>query len=408
MLRSITPLPTNSPEYKGIAELNLIYEAGLDRDSRPILILSAHRLPDPSVINYDLILANEFVESDYTLVFFSAPANYRPSWWWLLKAYRALDRRYKKNLKALYVLHLTRSYRIIFDLANRVTSPKFAKKLHYISRLEDLKQLVSLPATLIPDAVSTYDKSIPGARLVAGLETMVVDTSSHAFGRTLSDLAGMEGWDLATEPAVPSVVRQLVEHLVAHGKKSKRDTNIAHLFPFLPAGLDKEGLFRKSPSSEELNEVKAQLNHGQPVDFNLHDVDVAAALLKVFCRDLPTPVFSVDQSLTLCSLVQVKEQLGQQLAASFEEKPFEWRLLCYLLKFLHQVTDHAETNRMTAHNLAVVFAPNLIRAEQNTINLDTAMASQEVAMASATLYLKQMNQGISLLQVLITDCHDLT
>jgi hypothetical protein len=40
---------------------------------------------------------NEFVESDYVLVFLAAPAAYRPPWMWLLKAYRALDRRYGKS-----------------------------------------------------------------------------------------------------------------------------------------------------------------------------------------------------------------------------------------------------------------------------------------------------------------------
>jgi hypothetical protein len=37
---------------------------------------------------------DEFVENDYVLVFLAAPAVYRPPWLWLLKAYRALDRRY--------------------------------------------------------------------------------------------------------------------------------------------------------------------------------------------------------------------------------------------------------------------------------------------------------------------------
>lgn len=32
-----------------------------------------------------------------------------------------LIHRYKKNLKALYVVHLARTYRIIFDLANKIT-----------------------------------------------------------------------------------------------------------------------------------------------------------------------------------------------------------------------------------------------------------------------------------------------
>ncbi|KAI8059247.1 Rho GTPase activation protein [Gongronella butleri] len=384
------PLSTSSPEYKGISELNIIFEAGLDEDSRPILVLCAHRLPDPAVIDYDLILADEFVESDYVLVFFSAPARYRPSWWWLLKAYRALDRRYKKNLKALYVLHLTRSYRIIFDLANRITSPKFAKKLHYVSSLDDLKLLVRLPATMIPEAVADYDKAQPVPASTFKLNQVTPTPAvSLAFGRSLPDLAALEGWTASSQPAVPAVVRQLIEHLTEHG-------------------LEKEGLFRKSPSSEELHTVKKQFNYGQAVDLNEHDVDVSAALLKVFLRDLPTPVITVDQSLALASTLSAKpdesqlQQLREHLASTFKDQVYEWSLLRYLVPFLGLVAAHADANRMTPHNLAVVFTPNLIRAQQSTINLETAMASQELAMQTATLYLKQMDQGIRLLEVLIT------
>lgn len=44
---------------------------------------------------------NEFVESDYVLVFLAAPAAYRPPWMWLLKAYRALDRRWSKKFTSV-------------------------------------------------------------------------------------------------------------------------------------------------------------------------------------------------------------------------------------------------------------------------------------------------------------------
>jgi hypothetical protein len=75
--------------------------------------------------------------------------------------------------------------------------------------------------------------------------------------------------------------------------------------------LDKEGLFRKSPASEELRSVKTKLNYGEAVDLRNHDVDVAAALLKVFLRELPTPVISIQQS----------NELGDILLASSSSSP---------------------------------------------------------------------------------------
>jgi hypothetical protein len=44
----------------------LTFRQGVDHDSRPILVLSACQLPDPNVINYDLIL--RFVKCDRIIV----------------------------------------------------------------------------------------------------------------------------------------------------------------------------------------------------------------------------------------------------------------------------------------------------------------------------------------------------
>jgi hypothetical protein len=65
-----------------------------------MLIFSACHLPDPQKVDYDLIYEavlqrlDDFVESDYTMVFFSGGAKYRPGWAWLFKAYQQMSRKY--------------------------------------------------------------------------------------------------------------------------------------------------------------------------------------------------------------------------------------------------------------------------------------------------------------------------
>ena len=61
-------------------------------------------------------------------------------------------------------------------------------------------------------------------------------------------------------------------------------------------GLDKEGIFRKSPSSDELSFVKKAFNAGEKVDLTAYDIDLSAALLKVFIRELPTPLIGLKLS----------------------------------------------------------------------------------------------------------------
>ena len=61
---------------------------------------------------------DNYVETDYTVVYFHHGLNSqnKPSFRWLLQAYRAFDRKYKKNLKALYLVHPTNFIRVIWQL----------------------------------------------------------------------------------------------------------------------------------------------------------------------------------------------------------------------------------------------------------------------------------------------------
>lgn len=45
------------------------------------------------------------VEADYTVIFFAAGGKYTPGWNWVWKAYRSLSRKYRKNLKRLFIVH---------------------------------------------------------------------------------------------------------------------------------------------------------------------------------------------------------------------------------------------------------------------------------------------------------------
>lgn len=61
----------------------------------------------PSLYNSQITRSNmvlvslHAVEADYTVVFFAAGGKHAPSWNWVWKAYRSLNRKYRKNLKQL-------------------------------------------------------------------------------------------------------------------------------------------------------------------------------------------------------------------------------------------------------------------------------------------------------------------
>ena len=67
---------------------------------------------------YLMFTLDQFVEEDYSVVYFHHGLNSqnKPPFRWLLQAYRAFDRKYKKNLKALYLVHPTNFIRVVWQL----------------------------------------------------------------------------------------------------------------------------------------------------------------------------------------------------------------------------------------------------------------------------------------------------
>ncbi|CAO3662872.1 unnamed protein product [Rhizopus stolonifer] len=331
------------------------------------------------------------------MVFFSSPARYRPGWFWLLRAYRSLDRKYKKNLKALYVVHLTRMYRFIFDLANRIISPKFAQKLKYVTSLSQLVFYVKLDTKFISQRVLDYDTQLPNLYQTPPQShySFVQPPTSLAFGRVLEDLVEIEG-QKGNDDYVPKIVIKFAEHIRKHG-------------------INKEGIFRKSPSSEELRSVRKAFNQGLEVDLNKYDIDVTAALLKVFIREIPKPLISLTFSdqmgalpdASICSKNTLDKVKGK-LTEYYSERRIYHNLLSYLCKFLKEVSDHSITNRMNIHNLSVVFTPNIVRSEETaTSKFVNVPDNQQSALENATVYLKQMGQGMALVELLISKHQEL-
>lgn len=61
---------------------------------------------------------DQYVEQDYSLVYFHYGLNRtnKPPLSWLWNVYKLLDRKYKKNLKALYLVHPTNFIRLVYNL----------------------------------------------------------------------------------------------------------------------------------------------------------------------------------------------------------------------------------------------------------------------------------------------------
>ncbi|XP_056653762.1 rho GTPase-activating protein 9 [Monodelphis domestica] len=99
------------------------------------------------------------------------------------------------------------------------------------------------------------------------------------------------------------------------------------------------------------------------------DIHVVTGALKLFLRELPQPLVPpsllspLREALALSESEQRLSRI-QELIGSMP-KPNRDTLRC-LLEHLCRVIAHADKNRMTPHNLGIVFGPTLLRPEQET------------------------------------------
>ncbi|XP_055529971.1 uncharacterized protein LOC129721443 [Wyeomyia smithii] len=134
-----------------------------------IVVFSACHLPDRSRSDYHYVMNNLFlyvvktleqlVTEDYVLVYLHGASNRGnvPPFPWLKKCYQLLDRRLRKSLKNLYMVHPTFWLKSIVCVARPFISSKFWRKLIYVKTLDELYQLVPVERAAVPEKVKSFD-----------------------------------------------------------------------------------------------------------------------------------------------------------------------------------------------------------------------------------------------------------
>ncbi|XP_047233089.1 rho GTPase-activating protein 44-like isoform X6 [Girardinichthys multiradiatus] len=181
----------------------------------------------------------------------------------------------------------------------------------------------------------------------------------------------------------PCYGKPLEEHLALSGR------NIA--FPIeacvtmlLECGMQEEGLFRIAPSASKLKKLKASLDCGvlDVQEFST-DPHAIAGALKSYLRELPEPLmtFELYNEWIQASNIQDQEKRQQALLGACEKMPSaNNNNFKYLIKFLSQLTEYQDVNKMTPGNIAIVLGPNLLwtHDEGNITEMMTTVSLQIV------------------------------
>jgi len=135
----------------------------------------------------------------------------------------------------------------------------------------------------------------------------------------------------------------------------------------LTYSIDEVGLYRIPGSSHKVDILKDKYDYLEKVDLQGENPNTVATLLKLYLRNLPTNLIDEDHNIQLNDIIRKygienpEDFTGfDEVAAVLEELPeWDYNLLGYICFHLKSVADNAEFNKMTIHNLSLIFSPTL-------------------------------------------------
>ncbi|XP_061678212.1 BCL2/adenovirus E1B 19 kDa protein-interacting protein 2 isoform X2 [Syngnathoides biaculeatus] len=156
--------------YKRVISHGGYYGDGLNA----IIVFAVCFMPESSQPNYRYIMDNLFkyvigtlellVAENYMIVYLNGATSRKkmPTVGWLRKCYQQIDRRLRKNLKSLIIVHPSWFIRTLLALTKPFISSKFSQKIKFVYSLTDLAELVPMEYVSIPDCIKLIDQDVHG------------------------------------------------------------------------------------------------------------------------------------------------------------------------------------------------------------------------------------------------------
>lgn len=211
---------------------------GTDKQGQHIFAIFACLLPPKTEINNAAFIKfiirkmEAYVQNDYVLVYFHQGLRDKPSINFLWNAYKELDRSFKKNLKALLVVHPTMFIKLVWNFFKPFISEKFKNKLVYVNSLKELQTSLGLAQyPKLPEHIYQFDERFNAKSSRAGSATGggIAGTSSDGAGGEAKDLPKTTQFGATLKfittnsPClnyIPPIVRKCVDHLSISGGNS--------------------------------------------------------------------------------------------------------------------------------------------------------------------------------------------
>ncbi|KAK1759269.1 hypothetical protein QBC47DRAFT_357147 [Echria macrotheca] len=180
------------------------------------------------------------------------------------------------------------------------------------------------------------------AMTVPNMSTLAVaEAPSTLFGSDLVERADYE------RRQIPSVVQRCIEEVELRG-------------------MDVEGIYRKTGGNSQVKMIQEGFDKSEDFDISDPQLDITAvtSVLKQYFRKLPTPLltFDVYERVLESNMIQNQAERCAHLQQTVNMLPPKHRdCLEFLMFHLARVASRERENLMSPKNLAVVFAPTIMR-----------------------------------------------
>ncbi|XP_057178965.1 rho GTPase-activating protein 31 isoform X2 [Triplophysa rosa] len=200
--------------------------------------------------------------------------------------------------------------------------------------------------------------------------------SENAFGCDLTEHLQNSGHD------VPQVLKTCAEFIEKHGIV--------------------DGIYRLSGITSNIQrlrqEICSELSPDLTKEVYLQDIHCVGSLCKLYFRELPNPLLTYELYKKFTDAVAYKEEHEQlwNMKSVIKELPIpHFRTLEYLTKHLAHLATLSHQTNMHARNLALVWAPNLLRSKEvevSTCNGDVAFLEVRVQQSVVEFILNHTDQ----------------
>jgi len=158
-------------DLRDMQALNFVYQSGVDQLGRPIIVFVISSLPADNpkslerVLLYLIKSLDPLVTQDYNVIYFHANIknHNKPAFNWLKEVYGIFNRKYKKNMKRLFIVHPNFWVKLVLWFTQPFVKKKFWRKVTYIQRLFDLYEFFDPKTLLIPEPIRKFDLDLFGA-----------------------------------------------------------------------------------------------------------------------------------------------------------------------------------------------------------------------------------------------------